>query len=141
MTEKMNEVRLAPTEPMLEARYRSMCPADMGSKQRFIYPKPLFSERVVIPESRKALRAADEIAKIQEESNKVSKWFEEQTMIHVEEFKKTVAALKLATGITDEDVIGCFLCNYWDRNVCSRFSNSYCKNLEKCTRLGKAVLK
>lgn len=46
-----------------------------------------------------------------------------------------IERLKKLTGIINEDVIGCYLCNYHDRKICSRFYNSGCRNLEACKRL------
>ena len=55
-------------------------------------------------------------------------------------FEDYVAELKAAAGVVNEDVIGCYLCNYGDRYVCGRFSNSSCKHLEMCVRMSKVQL-
>lgn len=71
--------------------------------------------------------------------NDVEKVKEEQLQQTAEEFEKTVEWYKNQSGVLDDDVVGCFLSNYCDRNICGRFRNSYCKNLEKCTRLSKVT--
>lgn len=52
-------------------------------------------------------------------------------------FEDCVKELKASTGITDENVIGCYLCNFNDKYICSRFSESGCRRLEACMRLDK----
>ena len=51
----------------------------------------------------------------------------------LEQFEKKVEELKEQTCY-DEDIIGCFLSNYYDRHVCSRFHFN-CKNAVKCNNL------
>jgi hypothetical protein len=54
-------------------------------------------------------------------------------------FKYYVDLIKLETGIIDEDVIGCFLSNYKDRNICGRFNNNGCKDLVSCQLFYKVL--
>jgi hypothetical protein len=47
--------------------------------------------------------------------------------------------LKAETGIIDEDLLGCFLNNFINRDVCSRFNNNGCKNLVHCELFFKVL--
>lgn len=45
---------------------------------------------------------------------------------------------KKKTGF-DEVIVGCCLSNYKDRNICSRFTNSGCRNSEHCKAIRDMV--
>ena len=40
-------------------------------------------------------------------------------------------------SVHDEEVIGCFLCNYGDHRLCGAFQSSGCKNGSRCKGLNK----
>jgi hypothetical protein len=47
--------------------------------------------------------------------------------------------IKQRTGIIDEEIIGCFVSNYCDINVCGRFNNNGCKKITYCQLFAKAL--
>lgn len=53
-----------------------------------------------------------------------------------EDFKRTVAELQEKVPY-DEVVIGCFLCNYGDNQICGAFRSRGCKDAARCQHLAK----
>jgi hypothetical protein len=53
-------------------------------------------------------------------------------------FQQRVAELQQRT-IFDEEVIGCFLCNYGDPRICGAFKGPGCKDAARCQSLAKTT--
>lgn len=53
-----------------------------------------------------------------------------------ENFLMEVENLKKRTP-WEEEVIGCFLCNYGDHRICGSFQSSGCKHTPKCRGLNR----
>ena len=94
-------------------------------------------QNVTLPEHQ-SLRQLEKILKAQDECERVTKCIGEQIAECTHEAIKYAAKLKRETGITNDALIGCYMCNYNDQKMCDRFSGKGCKDQELCKCLDDA---